>query len=234
MSVGVPWSKLERSKPMKKGGDSAFTLIELLIVVAIIAILALIAVPNFLEAQTRAKISRAKADMRSLNTALEAYRVDYNQYPPDVDSGAYPRMHDDWGNELASYHMITTPVAYMTTIPRDPFYMSQGGTPTGIANKTIAYFEYSEENLEDQRNPSKAREIQSSGCGFVIISMGPDRQGDFGWSGAEWRSVGDNVPWPGPYGGGTNRCNMYDPTNGTVSIGDIIRSRKGYYGGGGS
>jgi prepilin-type N-terminal cleavage/methylation domain-containing protein len=60
----------------------AFTLIELLIVVAIIAILAAIAVPNFLEAQTRSKMSRAKADMRSIVTAIEAYAVDYNKYPP--------------------------------------------------------------------------------------------------------------------------------------------------------
>ena len=61
-----------------------FTLIELLIVVAIIAILAAIAVPNFLEAQTRAKVSAAKGDMRSASVALEAYAVDYNKYPPSA------------------------------------------------------------------------------------------------------------------------------------------------------
>ena len=63
---------------MKKG----FTLIELLIVVAIIAILAAIAVPNFLEAQTRAKVSRVLSDMRTVNTALETYKIDNNKYPP--------------------------------------------------------------------------------------------------------------------------------------------------------
>ena len=62
----------------------AFTLIELLIVVAIIAILAAIAVPNFLEAQVRAKVSRTISDMRTLNTAIEAYAVDFNLHPPNT------------------------------------------------------------------------------------------------------------------------------------------------------
>lgn len=67
---------------MKKG----FTLIELLIVVAIIAILAAIAVPNFLEAQVRSKVSRVKSDQRSLATGIEAYFIDNNAYPPAATS----------------------------------------------------------------------------------------------------------------------------------------------------
>src|SRR6186713_1738012 len=69
---------------MKK--PAAFTLIELLIVVAIIAILAAIAVPNFLEAQTRAKVSRVRNDLRALATGIESYRVDNNSYPDGTDS----------------------------------------------------------------------------------------------------------------------------------------------------
>ena len=57
----------------------AFTLIELLIVVAIIGILAAMAVPNFLNAQVRAKIGRVYADLRSIQTALEMYTIDNNR-----------------------------------------------------------------------------------------------------------------------------------------------------------
>ncbi len=63
----------------KEGGG--FTLIELLIVVAIIAILAAIAIPNFLEAQTRSKVSRVKSDLCIIATAVESYTVDWGVTP---------------------------------------------------------------------------------------------------------------------------------------------------------
>ncbi|MBN1867555.1 prepilin-type N-terminal cleavage/methylation domain-containing protein [Candidatus Sumerlaeota bacterium] len=133
-----------------------FTLIELLIVVAIIAILAAIAVPNFLEAQVRSKVSRAKSDLRTISTGLEAYYVDNNSY---VGSGSYDRRTDQNINSLTVndghaskpyarnrvtfrryganssvaverlgtlYNTLTTPVSFVSSIPTDPFASTKG------------------------------------------------------------------------------------------------------------
>lgn len=107
----------------------AFTLIELLIVVAIIAILAAIAVPNFLEAQTRSKISRFKADVRTGATALEMYNVDNSRYPPPdaVPPGSDEALAGspyDYVKGAAENYLprkLTSPIAYITSLPIDIF-----------------------------------------------------------------------------------------------------------------
>jgi type II secretion system protein G len=58
-----------------------FTLIELMIVIAIIIILSSIAIPNYLRMTERAKISAIESDLKSIATALEAFSTDWTQYP---------------------------------------------------------------------------------------------------------------------------------------------------------
>ncbi|MBE7560708.1 prepilin-type N-terminal cleavage/methylation domain-containing protein [bacterium] len=91
----------------------AFTLIELLIVVAIISILAAIAVPNFLSAQVRAKNTRAIADLRELFVAYESYYTDHQTYPPHYIRSGIPGNYTYTGNPLihteAQHKYLTTP-----------------------------------------------------------------------------------------------------------------------------
>ncbi len=88
---------------------SSFTLIELLIVVAIIGILAAIAVPNFLNARVRAKISRVVTEERAISQSYLMYRMDRSKYPPHIDG------------DPAQHKYVTTPIAYLSTSVMDIF-----------------------------------------------------------------------------------------------------------------
>jgi len=91
-----------------------FTLIELLIVVVIVAILALIAVPNLLDSQTRAKVARAKGDFHAVGTALEMYRMDHGRFPKGNHSSRVLNPVPERFGYRATLERLTSPIAYIT------------------------------------------------------------------------------------------------------------------------
>lgn len=66
---------------MKRQAERGFTLIEMMIVVAIIAILVAILVPNFMRARAQAQTAACEANLKEIATALELYQTDHEQYP---------------------------------------------------------------------------------------------------------------------------------------------------------
>jgi len=70
---------------MKKGRNKGFTLFELLIVIAILAILYSIAAANVMGLQNEARISKARGDLKTLKLALDTYVKNYNMCPKKQD-----------------------------------------------------------------------------------------------------------------------------------------------------
>ena len=63
---------------------SAFTLVEIMVVVAIIALLASIAVPNFLRARKRSQATRILEDLRIIDSAIDQYAIENNKAGGDT------------------------------------------------------------------------------------------------------------------------------------------------------
>ena len=197
-----------------------FTLIELLIVVLIIAILAAIAIPNFLEAQVRSKVSRAKADMRTIAGAIESYYVDHSQYPNDCEFG--------WPWYLT--YSLTTPISYLGNKNiEDPFLRSdiQG---SDVHFKLLRYINYPAndpdkkwKSLPDSNwRPDVSQENYLGGLRkyglWRLGSAGPDRYASYPGA-PELADTGPGYLW-------LPNCMVYDPTNGSISCGDVMRCQR--------
>ena len=202
-----------------------FTLIELLIVIAIILILIAIALPNFLEAQIRAKVAKATAETRTLVVATEMYKADWKDHEPipyianPGPVSADPATWNWWG--FAS-RALSTPIKYIGTLPTDPFGDSAETMswwrlnriyepPYTVIRITRGFAGF---RAGQAVSPPLASIRAAAGgnviicenfvqnvkhAGYIYYSSGPDAVDATAWV----------CPQP------------YSPTNGTVSFGDI-------------
>ena len=83
-----------------RNNQKGFTLIELMIVVAIIGILAAIAIPNFMQYQLKAKTAEAKSNLGGIRTAQEAYKAENDVY---ILCGEYPPLRGAAGSTKVTW-----------------------------------------------------------------------------------------------------------------------------------
>lgn len=117
---------------IKLRNKKGFTLVELLIVVAIISVLATLLMANFIGVRQRARDAQRKADIRQIQSALELYRSDQGNYPAAVN------------NAVGACNSALTggSSTYMQKIPCDPnstynsgdYYYTSSGTAYQICS----------------------------------------------------------------------------------------------------
>lgn len=177
----------------------AFTLIELLIVVAIIGILAAIAVPNFQNARIRATVARVESDFKTINTAMEMYKLQYNTYANDHDLDT--AIH---GSQTGLFQ-LTSPVAFLNAVPGDPFILHvRKGSSWGGREAVNGYSKDYLPAYEIGSGADNAQAIRKQA--WSVLSYGPDNKVDL--------FSHDNFPFG-------IKFHPYDPSNGVKSRGDV-------------
>ena len=103
--------------PEREEGEDGFTLTELMVVIVIIGLLATVVLINVLPSQDRAMVTKAQADIATLETAMEMYRLDNLSYPAGAEGLQALRTPPASLADASRYR----PGGYIRSLPDDPW-----------------------------------------------------------------------------------------------------------------
>lgn len=169
---------------MKFKTKSAFTLVELLIVLAILSLLVSIALVSFRSSQARGRDAQKKSNLKQISSSLELFFSDYGKYPDDnggkisacpFNSGTNSGTDCDWGKG----EFTDSKTTYFKVLPSDPngsyfYYYRIVDSPTNQKYQLFSYIENSKDKdcLEGDCANSPVSYQCGTGinCNFAITS----------------------------------------------------------------
>ncbi len=120
--------------------DSGITLVEMIVVLAIIAIVAGLIIPNVIGRPDQARVTVASADMQSISSALKMYRLDNKTYPSTSQGLSALVEKPAMSPAPANWH----PEGYLGQLPVDPWgnpYVYRAPGETGGLDADLAHQE---------------------------------------------------------------------------------------------
>ncbi|MEK7546633.1 MAG: type II secretion system protein [Patescibacteria group bacterium] len=150
---------------MKKG----FTLIEILIVVAIIAVLASMVLVGFGPAQRQGRDARRISDLRQVQNALELYYSKCGYYPGTTQAsapcGGFSSLGNSWSGLVTA---LTASNIGINSVPNDP----SGGKSYSYGTNSDGSIYILESNLEDTNNPALQQSYKTNEFGVDCATSG--------------------------------------------------------------
>jgi type IV pilus assembly protein PilA len=150
-----------------------FTLIELMVVIAIIIILAAIAIPNYLQMTQRAKKSRIASDMATLATGLETFNTDWGTYPLTAGVLAPVDVAGLFYDEITGTGTLVTNTGTTAAGETAPIEYLKPGTLSSIVDPFTGSVDYSDGHIYYYSTGT------TDGSGWVLLAYtGDDGKGN--------------------------------------------------------
>jgi prepilin-type N-terminal cleavage/methylation domain-containing protein len=151
----------------RQAGNRAFTLIELLTVIAIIAILAAITFGVVKGVNERAAIGQAKTELAVLSTALENYKKLYGDYPQTTDPAIFLQSligkKGPGGADMTQKNLLELSKFTLSTAAGDPFTTTSLTLLDPWGRNYLYYYYY-----------TGATSATATRRGYILFSTGPD------------------------------------------------------------